>query len=123
MKTETKVYDGKLYLHYEEEEIDVLFLSSLVEPLSKKLMYDINNKNITVRYWTSPIRKTKDELLLDVVMMCTGVGIGDYCAHYSELTGYLWTDEEFNVGGHNILNELKSHVGQWLYMEIEIHDK
>jgi hypothetical protein len=38
---------------------------------------------------------------------------------YSEYTGYLWTTEELVVGGHDLINELKSYVGKFLHLEIE----
>ncbi|MNJ80064.1 hypothetical protein D3C77_783070 [compost metagenome] len=44
-----------------------------------------------------------------------------YGARYSELTGYLWTDEYLKVGGHDIIEELRSYVGKWLILEIEVH--
>ena len=43
----------------------------------------------------------------------------DLQSRYSEITGYLWTDEDLNVGGHDLLAELKGHVGKWLIMEVE----
>ena len=42
----------------------------------------------------------------------------DFNPRYSEITGYLWTDEELNVGGHDLMAELKSNVGKWLILEI-----
>lgn len=38
---------------------------------------------------------------------------------YSELTAADWVDEDFIVGGHNLVEELKSFAGKWLYMVVE----
>lgn len=38
---------------------------------------------------------------------------------YSEITGYLWTDESLVVGGHDLLREINSHTGKFIHLEIE----
>jgi hypothetical protein len=40
---------------------------------------------------------------------------------YSEITGYLWTDEDFKVGGHDLIARLRGYVGMWLLLEIVTH--
>ena len=45
----------------------------------------------------------------------------DYTDRYNEVTGYLWTKEDFKVGGHDILTELYDSKNKFLYMEIQIH--
>ena len=40
--------------------------------------------------------------------------------HYSELSGHLWTDEDFKVGGHDLLEILKRHEGQFCHIELEL---
>jgi hypothetical protein len=47
-----------------------------------------------------------------------GEGDATFGARYSEDTGYLWTDEELNVGGHDLLGELESHEGRYCLLEI-----
>lgn len=42
---------------------------------------------------------------------------------YSELTGYLWTEEECKCGGHDLINILKSHFGEYMYMKIDVYKK
>lgn len=115
------VVNGLLSLHSHGEASDILFVSSLQDPLAEELVYKISNKNTTVRYWTSKVEKTKEEHIENDIMVYSGMTKADYGACYSELTGYLWTDEKLMVGGHDLLKELKSHVGKWLYMEIEIN--
>jgi hypothetical protein len=36
----------------------------------------------------------------------------------SEYTGYLWTDEDLMVGGHDLLAELKSHLGKFCHLYV-----
>lgn len=44
-----------------------------------------------------------------------------YYHQYSDLTGYLWTEEEFKCGGHDIQEILQSHMGEYIHMEIELY--
>ena len=42
---------------------------------------------------------------------------------YSDYTGYLWTDENLKIGGHDLLDELKEDCGKWLFLTIEYKDE
>lgn len=46
-----------------------------------------------------------------------------YYHRYSDLTGYLWTDEAFKCGGHDIPKILHSHMGEYIHMEIELYEE
>lgn len=45
----------------------------------------------------------------------------EYYHRYSDLTGYLWTDEGFKCGGHDIPKMLRSNMGKYIHMEIELY--
>jgi len=113
-----KTYEGLLYLHSHGEACDILFLSSCSEPLAEELEW-ISGKNVTIRYWITEQKCTKEEAQEDFVRQIMGSADCLFGARYSEITGYLWTDEDLNVGGHDVIAELKSFIGQWLILEIE----
>lgn len=46
-----------------------------------------------------------------------------YYHRYSDYTGYLWTEEGFKCGGHDIPEILQSHLGKYIHMEIELYKK
>lgn len=46
-----------------------------------------------------------------------------YYHRYSDYTGYLWTEEGFKCGGHDIPKILKSHIDEYVHMEIELYEK
>jgi len=119
MKTLT--YRGLLSEHDVGDSDDLLFLSSRSSPLGELLQRDITGKPVSVRYWITDKEATKEEATTDFLRTVIGLAECKFGARYSEITGYLWTDEECNIGGHNLLAELHSYIGKWLILEIDIH--
>lgn len=116
---ENRTYEGLLCLHSWGEADDILFLSSLDDPMVEELEW-MHNKIATVRYWITDKEATKEEVQKSFIAETMGGVVDAYlCPRYSEITGYLWTDEDLNVGGHDLLARLKSNVGKWLILEIE----
>lgn len=46
-----------------------------------------------------------------------------YTVSWSDMSGYLWTDEEFKVGGHSILDILTENRGRYIHMEMSLYRK
>lgn len=38
---------------------------------------------------------------------------------FSEITGYLWTDQELKLGGHDLVPIFEANAGRYIWMEIE----
>jgi hypothetical protein len=93
-------------------------------PLAEQVELDIDayGNYLTVRYFITDAEKTIDELEENLIKQIVGAGEADYHARYSEITGYLWTDEELKVGGHDLLLELGAHIGQFCYLEIRFDE-
>lgn len=78
------------------------------------------DKYANIHFYTSnsPIDpETVEEEYIKEVM---GLAETEYKHHYSGYTGYLSTTEEFKVGGHDILEILRSNYGEYIHMEIEL---
>lgn len=104
-------------------EEDVLKVGGEILAEQFQNLLDKYGKLVTVRYYTSDkkiasLEKAQEEFLKRVM----GFTCANYHMHYSEVTGYLWTDENLNVGGHNLLAELSTQVGKYLLMEVIFHD-
>ena len=137
----TRVYRGWLGYSSNGEEDDILTLAK--EPpekderpwrhqprvfpwsendgfLSELVMDDMEEHGhyLSVRYYTSTQEATEDELAEAMLRTLYGEGDARYGARYSDITGYLWTDNELEVGGHDLMAELSSHAGRFLHMEI-----
>jgi hypothetical protein len=116
------IIKGKLETKDYGENSDALFIGEMEEPICQYLQNKIEDKTVTVRYWTSKEEKPIEELESNQIKILFGDFDADYSDAYSEITGYLWTDEWLNVGGHNLLDELKTFMGKYLFLQIEIHE-
>jgi hypothetical protein len=105
----------------DEGETDVLYVSDKPDtPLIERLE-EMQCKTVTVRYWTANREAPEQEIKEGFLRELAGALDADLGARYSEITGYLWTDNELKVGGHDLLEELEGHVGKWLIFEAELH--
>lgn len=92
--------------------------------LSRELYENENleNHTVTVRYWISKKHQTKEEMIEGVLKSLYGLCDVEYNHVYSEYTGYLWTNESFEIGGHNLIDELYNHLGNYIILEIDLHE-
>lgn len=118
---ETLTYSGLLSFHSYGEADNILFLSSEGDPFVDVLEDAISGKVVTVRYWITDKPVTKEEAQEAFMMQVMGVAVVEFRSHYSEITGYLWTDEDLWIGGHDLAEELRSNVGKWLILEVDVH--
>lgn len=102
-------------------EYDVLRLSTLQEPLAAQVDLDLGKRRLqaTARYWISDLQLTKDQLIENTAKQALGIMDADWFSSFSEVTPDLEYEETLKIGGHDLLAELKSYVGKWVYLEIE----
>ena len=113
-----KTYEGFLQLKDWGETYDILFLSTINEPLARELGW-MAGKQVSVRYWVTDKECSKEDAEISFLQSLAGVAEVECVSMYSEITGYLWTDEDLNVGGHDLLERLKTDVGKWLILEVQ----
>jgi len=82
------------------------------EVLVKRLAYAIGDKPI------ESLEKAQQEYLLE----SEGLLEAEHAPYASEVTGYLWTDEELKIGGHNLFEEIRQNEGMYIYLEIEVEE-
>ena len=132
MADNTYRYAGWLRLTSNGEEDDLLGLVEQTDEallgkdpdiLAELLQDDgIVGQRVTVRYYTAMDAVTWEGAATALIEQLMGKVEGNYGVYYSEITGYLWTDEIFSVGGHDVLDELKSAVGRYLLLEVTVHE-
>lgn len=88
--------------------------------LAGKIAEDMDHygEYLSVRYTVTEIRDTLGNALEKFIQYLSGVGEAEHVPRYSETTGYLWTDENLKVGGHDLLEEIRSYLGKYLNLEI-----
>jgi hypothetical protein len=103
------------------ENWNTLFIGDMDKPIAEWWADEIGEATVTVRYWISKEARSREQLTEDTLLRISGAVEAQYEEVYSEVTGYLWTNEALVVGGHELLDELAAYEGKFLYMEIEIH--
>jgi hypothetical protein len=120
----TERYRGFLALHDHGEGMDILFLDhangDYGDPLAGVIEDDIDRygRYLSVRYWTANEARGDDDMIEGVLRELDGEGEAKFRHRYSEITGYMWTDEDINVGGHDLQAELQSQAGRYCLLEI-----
>lgn len=122
---ETKTYAGLIGV--DEMEGDRLRLTSTLNPdhewqtLAELFEDELSKKVVTVRYWITDERVTRDQAQEAFLKTLFGVVDAEWSASYSEITGFLWADQDIKIDGHDLLDELQSFHGKWLILEVDIH--
>jgi hypothetical protein len=117
---EARRYRGTLAEHDRGEGMDILFLDPGDEPLAEMISGDLDRfgRYLTVRYWTAAEPRSDEDMIDGALRELLGAGDATFRHAYTEITGYLWTDEDINVGGHDLLGELRSQKGRYCLLEI-----
>lgn len=67
---------------------------------------------VTFQFHISSEPKTFYELEENLVKTVMGKVDSHFYHSYSDLTGYLWTNEKLEIGEHDVLSEIQSHMNQ-----------
>lgn len=125
-----RVHAGFINIGENREDVPVLYLTEdkiekSDEPLAEQLSY-LHGKFATVRYYVSDQAMTQENAEKLFIESLFGALYGeveaDYRIRYSEHTGYLWTDEILNVGGHDLIEEFKTHLNKYLILLIDVNE-
>lgn len=122
------IYRGFIKEHDRGEAMDILYIGepdewwcidSVNAPVAMMVQQELeaHGPYLSVRYAVAEHEFSADEMTHDIIMM-SGLGEAKYLDFYTEITGYCFTDEDINVGGHDLLSELRSHLGKFVHLEI-----
>lgn len=94
-------------------------------PFSKRMQEKCGwrNRYANITFLTGATPIDLDNIDETKIVSMMGEVSSKYYHSYSELTGYLWTEEGFKCGGHDLLDILYSHEGEYIHMEIELYEK
>ncbi|MBU0564921.1 MAG: hypothetical protein KJ890_15635 [Gammaproteobacteria bacterium] len=83
------------------------------------LLASLEGLQVTVRYYISDVPVTLEQADLQLIEVLHGAADGSLCPRYSEMTGYLWTDEKGMVGGHDLIERFYHLQCQGKYAAFE----
>ncbi len=114
-----KIYRGMLTLNSHGEGDGLLFIGSdVVADTLQDDLQDYGNY-VTVSFYTTekdtPIEVIQEEYMMTLM----GLSDADFDHRYSDITGYLWTDESWEVGGHNLIELLSLSTGRFCHLDVE----
>lgn len=84
---------------------------------------NLNNKQVSISYYISDKPLTREELEKQHIDKIMGIVKSSCYPVYSDITGYLWTEEDCKIGGHNLLKEINNYEGKYIDMQIVIHNE
>lgn len=84
---------------------------------------NLENKQVSISYFIAEEETPREELEEQYLKKITGLVEASIYPVYSDVTGYLWTNEECKVGGHDLYEELQSYEGKYIDMAIEVLEK
>ena len=122
------------------ETVDQLNILEYIKESLNIYGYYGKKVQVSVRYLISdkPIEDA-EQVIAEYIGQLEGDIHLEHGSHFSDLTGYLWTDSELKVGGHDLLKELESFLAdpkdpnwryrtydkcieKYLWLEITRHD-
>ena len=117
------IFEGRVERRDYEDTMNVLHVGDIA--LSEAFAEALNQerKQVSVHYYISPEPMTKERRTHAEVMIANGEGYAEFIQQFSDTTGYLWTDEELTVGGHDLKTEIGGYVGKWCRLELTIHEE
>ncbi len=122
-------YSGTITIRANGEDDEALFLDPAPEraddPLALVVAEDIelHGNTVSVSYWIADEPRTMGQLVENEVKKLAGAVDADYTQHGSEITGYLWTDVELVIDGHDLLDELSTHDGRWCLLVMKFGER
>lgn len=118
------VYRGFIRDSEHGDNCSAIFIGECCDPIAEELMNEeITGRWVSFRYWVSDTEKADAEIKKGALLNLIGCAEADYGDKYSEATGYLWTEANLAIGGHDLLSELESYVGKYILLEIDVHSR
>lgn len=84
---------------------------------------NLDNKQVSISYYISDKPLAREGLEKQYINKVMGIVDAGCYPIYSDITGYLWTEEDCIIGGHNLLEEINNYEGKYIDMQIVIHNE
>lgn len=75
-------------------------------------------KKVKVRYAFAQEPRTIEEIDINMLKVLDGQMDGRLSEVWSDVTGFLWMEEDLKIGGHNLIDVIRRHQNKYLAMEV-----
>tara|TARA_R110000772_G_scaffold20466_2_gene56674 strand:- start:3731 stop:4147 length:417 start_codon:yes stop_codon:yes gene_type:complete len=104
---------------YDHEYCSMLCIGD--DPLSTVKIH--KGSEVYITYYISDVMLTKEEFVEQNLLTLIGSIKKSFNHIYgTEWTGYMWTNEEFKVGEHDLFKELCGHHNKYCYLKIYVNN-
>lgn len=104
-------HEGKItYGPHDESEGEALMLG---DHFLTRLLEGYKGEKVFVAYVFSSKKITPGRFREMAILSAEGIANPVLAAHYSEITGFLWLDDECHVGGHDLAEIFGSHENEY----------
>lgn len=90
--------------------------------ISEYFYYEIDEGQVSVSFYISDEEKTLDDFKENQILSLSGSVYARYGDSYSDYTGYLWTNDICEIGGHSLIEDLYEHEGKYCILIINHHE-
>ena len=84
---------------------------------------NLDKKEVYIRYYITDEYLPTEKIEENFIKKISGTVNATIYPVYSDITGYLWTEENIKINGHNLFEEINNYEGKYLDMVIEVKDK
>ena len=85
-----------------------------------ELLEEFSGKQVWCNYAFSTEPLTPELVLQAAIDTAEGEVDARYSVAWSEITGYLWTNNDGNIGGHDMIAIFEQHVGEYAALIVEV---
>lgn len=84
---------------------------------------NLDKKEVYIRYYITDEFIPTEKIEENFIKKISGIVDATIYPVYSDITGYLWTEEKIEINGHDLFEEINNYEGKYLDMVIEVKDK
>ena len=84
---------------------------------------NLDEKEVYIKYYVVDEYLPTEKIEENFIKKISGAVDATIYPVYSDITGYLWTEEKIRINGHDLFEEINNYEGKYLDMVIEVKDK
>ena len=116
-----QLYTGLLNALAGAERVFSILDEEVINHVAEIFEEKFNGKEVYIKYYITDEETTIEDIEEKYIEKLFGLVQASIYPVYSDITGYLWTNEEIKVNGHNLFKELDFYVGKFINILILLY--